>query len=108
MNQNFIGKWRFTEMEGYDLDPSDPGFIAFDDKENGEFFFDATNGYMICGHGQNIVHFKWEGGTEGDDIHGDGWAELDEDNACAITGCIEFSYGDEIEFRAVKHDTKNT
>ena len=61
MNRNLIGKWRFTEMTGYDLNPSDPGFIVFDLEGNGEFEFDATSGYMTCSYGPNIVHFNWEG-----------------------------------------------
>ncbi|HOO82582.1 MAG TPA: hypothetical protein PK513_08770 [Alphaproteobacteria bacterium] len=108
MNNNFIGTWLFTKIENYDLNPSDLGVIRFDAEGRGEFEFDVNYGAMSCGHGQNIVHFGWEGNSECDPAHGTGWAELDENNLNEITGCIEFFQGDEFEFTAVKHGTKNS
>ena len=105
MNKTFVGKWKIVEMDEYDQDYVDlvePGFIAFDDRGRGEFMFGVVNGGMMCGHGQSLVHFTWEGSDEGDDVHGDGWAELDEDSAGTLTGCIAFSGGDESEFKASK------
>ncbi len=108
MNKNFIGTWNLTEMEDYDLDPADSNIIQFTANGGGEFEFDVNYGHMTCGHGKNIVHFDWEGNSECDSASGSGWAELDEHSPNSITGCIEFSYGDEFEFKAVKDDTKNT
>ncbi|MCB1720855.1 MAG: hypothetical protein H6860_02525 [Rhodospirillales bacterium] len=102
MNQNFIGTWCFTEMEDYDLNSSDPGTIEFDANGHGKFEFDVNYGAMTCGHGQSIVHFDWEGNSECDSAHGAGWAELDEENPHAMSGCIEFCHGDEFEFKAIK------
>ncbi|MCK5284657.1 MAG: hypothetical protein KAJ86_03630 [Alphaproteobacteria bacterium] len=105
MNKNFIGKWKITEMELWDSDYIDlvePGFISFDDGGHGEFMFGVVKGYMRYGHGQNIVHFKWEGSDEGDEIRGEGWAELDENSTDILSGSIEFWDGDESEFKARK------
>ena len=108
MNKNFIGTWRFTEIEDYDLIPSDLREIRFDADERGEFEFDVNYGDMTCSYEQTIVHFDWEGNSECDPAYGSGWAELDENTPNSMTGCIEFSQGDEFEFKAIKHDTKNT
>ncbi len=105
MNKNFIGKWKITEMELWDSDYIDlvePGFISFDDAGHGEFMFGVVNGFMSCGHGENIVHFKWEGDSEGDEVRGEGWVELDEGSTDALSGSIEFWDADESEFKAQK------
>lgn len=108
MDKNFIGKWYFTERTGYDVNPSDPGFIVFDPEGHAAFEFDVTCGHMICSYGPNIVHFNWEGSSECDPFYGEGWAELDEHNTQMMAGSIEFINGDEIEFKAIRYGSENT
>lgn len=105
MNKAFFGKWKITEMEMWDTDYIDlcgSGFIQFDKDGRGEMAFGALEASLECGHGQNIVHFKFDGCDEGDEIRGEGWAELDEGRVDSLTGSIEFWNGDESEFKAQK------
>ena len=99
MNKVFLGKWRITEM---DLCDPEHGYIKFNPDGNGEFEFGAVSCHMTCGHSETIVHFKFEGSAECDEVFGDGWVELDEDSTDTMTGCFEFWNGDEFEFRARK------
>jgi hypothetical protein len=47
---------------------------------------------------QTSIDFTWHGSDEGDEVWGEGWAELDE-NGC-LDGEISFHSGDETTFKA--------
>lgn len=105
MNRHFPGKWRITEMEDFaqdDVDLCGPASITFDTEGRGEFMFIAVQASMDCSYGQTVVHFKFEGSDEGDEVFGEGWAELDEGCTNTLTGCFEFRDGDDFEFKARK------
>jgi len=47
----FIGKWKITEMEQWDLDYIDlvePGYFLFDDEGMGDYVFGTVSGFIDC------------------------------------------------------------
>ena len=76
-----IGKWRITAMELWEaefIDLLGPGHIVFDAEGSGSFAFGAVEASLDCSHGPTSIHFSWHGSDEGDQVHGDGFAELEE------------------------------
>ncbi len=105
MNRHFPGKWRITEMDDFaqeDLDLCGPAFINFDEEGHGALMFIAVHASMDCSYGQTVVHFRFRGDSEGDEVIGEGWAELDDGSTNTLSGCFEFRDGDDYEFKARK------
>jgi hypothetical protein len=95
------GKWRIVEMALWDadfLDLSEPAFIELDGKGSGEFAFGGVSATLRCTDGVDDVEFTWDGSDEGDEVCGDGWAELQDDGS--LDGEISFRNGDESTFKA--------
>ena len=106
MRNEFIGKWRFTEMDAWDLDFIDmiaPGYIQFSKNDTGEFKFGCVYGFMDCRTEENgdkdKIEFTWEGNDEADPAFGRGWAEVEENT---LKGHIYFHQGDDSGFKAVR------
>ena len=83
----FIGKWKITEMEQWDLDYIDlvePGYFLFDDVGMGNYVFGTVSGFINCRFsdvkGIPRVEFSWEGISEMDSACGRDWFELKEKN----------------------------
>jgi hypothetical protein len=96
------GKWRIVETELWDrshLDLVGPAFIAIDGKGGGEMAFGALVAALDCGFTSNGIDFTWDGSDEGDQVCGDGWAELQKDGS--LEGEISYRNGDETSFKAV-------
>ena len=98
-----IGKWRITGMSTWDCDYIDlvePGFITFATREMGEMAFGVVTATLDCAFNaaKSDVSFQFTGSDEGDEISGEGWAELKEPNK--IRGEIEFHNGDDTTFEA--------
>ena len=95
-----IGKWRLTELSAWDADYLDlvaPAFIEFGRPGDGEMRFGALEAALECSYAQTSLDFTWHGSDEGDEVWGEGWAELDE-NGC-LDGEISFHSGDETTFK---------
>lgn len=96
-----IGRWRIVETDMWDSDYIDlvePGYIAFDPRGQGEFAFGAVTASLDLWYAPSSIDFTWRGSDEGDEVFGDGSAELDDDGN--LIGEIRFGYGDETEFKA--------
>jgi hypothetical protein len=96
-----VGKWRITGMSTWDrayIDLVEPGFITFATRELGEMAFGVVTATLDCAFNaaKSDVSFEFTGGDEGDEISGEGWAELKEPNK--IRGEIEFHNGDDTTF----------
>jgi len=103
------GKWRIVETELWDrayLDLVEPAFIMIDHRGGGEMAYGAFTAALDCGLGQNGVHFTWDGADEGDQVSGDGWAELQDDGS--LVGEISYRNGNETTFKAVPWATSST
>jgi hypothetical protein len=102
------GKWRITDMPGYEADYPDmmePAYILFD-KAGSEFAFGCVTGAIHGSADGKAVEFTWSGNDEMDAASGDGWAELKQDGT--LEGQICFDRGDEIDFIARRWDTFST
>lgn len=100
--QRIAGKWRIVETTIWDrqhLDLCGPAFIAIDAQGRGEMAFGALEASLKCGFTPSGVDFDWDGADEGDEVSGDGWAEL-QDDGC-LEGEILFYNGDKTTFTAV-------
>jgi hypothetical protein len=106
---NLKGKWRIVETEIWDrahLDLVEPAFLAIDGQGGGEMAFGALTAALSCGYTTDGVDFTWDGSDEGDQVSGDGWAELQPDGS--ILGEISYRNGDETTFKAEPWTTSST
>ena len=92
----FRGKWRIVQMDLGDkeyLDMPGPAHITFQAKGHGEFAFGCVQATMTCDFAKRTAFFTWEGFDEMDPVHGDGSAEITDDET--LEGEIAFHNGDE-------------
>jgi len=82
------------------IDLIEPGFITFATRDMGEMAFGVVTATLDCAFdaSESDVSFTFTGSDEGDEISGEGWAELTEPDK--IKGKIEFHNGDETTFNA--------
>jgi len=95
------GKWRIVETAAWDkqhLDLCGPAFIEIDAQGHGEMAFGALEASIDCGFTPDGIVFEWNGADEGDQVRGDGWADLRNDGC--IEGEIAYHNGDETTFIA--------
>jgi hypothetical protein len=95
------GKWRIVEMAQWDADDLDlvePAYIEFDGKGFGTFVFGCLTASLHGDDSSDDIEFTWDGSDEGDQVSGDGWAELQPDGS--LDGEISFRNGDESTFKA--------
>lgn len=96
-----IGKWRIIETNAWDrahLDLVGPAYIAVDANGRGEMAFGALEASLDCGFTPNGIDFEWNGADEGDQVRGEGWADLRDDGF--LEGEIAYHNGDECTFIA--------
>lgn len=100
---SLLGKWRIVAMPDYVEDYADmmePAYILFEENGSGEFAFGCVTGQIFGGADADSVEFSWQGNDEMDEALGDGWVELQPDDA--LNGAICFHGGDEAKFIARK------
>ena len=103
------GKWRIVETELWDrthLDLVEPAYIEIDERGQGEMAFGAMTAALDCAYTPSGFDFTWDGADEGDQVSGDGWAELQDDGS--LLGEISYRNGDETSFKAVPWATSST
>jgi len=99
------GKWRITTMPGFVGDYPDmvePAYILFEGQGSGQFAFGCCIGeiWEASSTKATSISFSWSGCDEGDQVEGDGFAELQLDGS--LHGAIEYRHGDEFAFIAKK------
>jgi hypothetical protein len=100
-NCQLIGCWRIVEADIWDRDHLDlcgPATITIGVEGSGEIAFGAMEAGLEIAYGRTSIDFTWIGFDEGDDVSGDGSAELLDDGSIEI----EFAYrnGDEALLKA--------
>ena len=91
-----IGRWRIVEADLWDrayLDLAGPAYLEIADKGWAEFAFGAIEATAELEYGRTIVFFRWTGFDEGDEISGDGSAELQDDGTIEVE--LSFDNGDD-------------
>jgi hypothetical protein len=102
-----IGRWRIVEADLWDrvhLDLCGPATLTIT-AQGGEVAFGALQAGLEVEYARDSIGFRWAGSDEGDQVEGEGTAELLEDGTIEI----EFAYdnGDEAVLKA-KHVTSST
>jgi hypothetical protein len=96
-----LGRWRIVEADIWDhdyLDLCGPATITISAGGHGEIAFGAMEAGLEIAYGRTSIDFTWIGFDEGDDVSGEGSAELLDDGSIEI----EFAYrnGDEAVLKA--------
>jgi hypothetical protein len=90
------GRWRIVEADLWDRDYLDlvgPAYFHISNDGWAEFAFGAVNASAELEYGRSTVFFRWSGFDEGDQISGDGSAELQDDGSIEIE--LSFDNGDD-------------
>jgi hypothetical protein len=91
-----IGRWRIVEADLWDRDYLDlvgPAYLQIGGDGRAEFAFGALNATAELEYGRSIVFFRWTGFDEGDEISGNGSAEIEDD--CTLEIELSFDNGDD-------------
>jgi hypothetical protein len=102
-----IGRWRIVEADLWDRDYLDlcgPATLTIT-AQGGEIAFSAMEAGLEVEYARDPIGFRWQGSDQGDQVEGEGTAELLEDDTIEI----EFAYhnGDEAILKA-KRTTSST
>ena len=102
-----IGRWRIVEADLWDrayLDLCGPATLTIT-AQDGEIAFGAMEAGLDVEYARDSIGFRWAGCDEGDEVRGEGTAELLDDGTIEI----EFGYdnGDEAVLKA-KRDPSST
>ena len=102
-----IGRWRIIEADLWDrayLDLCGPATLTIT-AQGGEIAFGAMEAALDVEFARDSIGFRWRGSDEGDQVEGEGSAEILDDGTIEI----EFSYdnGDEAVLKA-KRATSST
>ena len=95
------GKWRIVETAAWDkqhLDLCGPASLELDRQGRGAMAFGALEAAVDGGFTRTGIDFEWNGADEGDQVSGNGWADLGEDGC--LEGEIAYHNGDETTFIA--------
>ena len=100
-NCKLIGRWRIFEADIWDrdyLDLDGPAMMTIGDDGRGEIAFGAFQASLDVKYRRESIRFTWEGWDEGDQVSGDGTAELLDDDSIEIEFTIH--KGDEAVLKA--------
>jgi hypothetical protein len=104
-NCKLVGRWRIVEADIWDrdyLDLVEPAMMTIGDDRHGEIAFGAFQASLDIKYGRESIGFTWEGWDEGDQVSGDGSAELLDDGSIEIEFAIH--KGDEAVLKAIWAD----
>ena len=102
-NCRLISRWRIVESDLWDrahLDLSGPATLTIT-AQGGEIAFGALEAGLEVEYARDSIGFHWAGCEEGDEVEGEGTAELLDDGTIEI----EFAYrnGDEAVLKAKRY-----
>jgi len=91
-----LGQWRIVKADLWDrdyLDLARPAYFRVGSGGWAEFAFGAVEATAEVEYGRTIVFLRWSGFDEGDQISGNGSAELQDDGSLKIE--LSFDNGDD-------------
>jgi len=91
-----IGRWRIIEADLWDrdyLDLVEPAHLHIGGDGWAEFAFGCITAGGELEYSRTIVFFRWNGFDEGDEVSGEGSAELQDDGSIEIA--LSFDSGDD-------------
>lgn len=98
---DLIGRWWIIEADLWDreyLDLVGPAYLQIGDDGWAEFRFGALAATGELAYSRTVVFLRWTGFDEGDEISGDGSAELQDDGSLEIE--LSFDNGDDAVLKA--------
>ena len=90
-----VGRWRITGSDTWDrefLDLVNPARFTLDDNGRGTIEFGAVHLDLTVADSQQLLFFRFAGFDEGDEVSGDGIAEIADDDTLEIQ--LRFLNGD--------------
>ena len=96
-----VGRWRIVEADLWDRDYLDlcgPAAIVIGAEGRGEITFGAMQATLDIEYSRSSIGFAWTGFDEGDEISGEGTAELLDDGFIEIE--FEYHNGDDAVLKA--------
>jgi hypothetical protein len=102
-NCRLIGRWRIVEADLWDrahLDLCGPARLTIT-AQGGEITFGALEAGLEVEYARDSIGFHWAGCEEGDEVDGEGTAELLDDGTLEIE--LEYRNGDEAVLKAKRH-----
>ena len=107
-NCRLIGRWRIVEFDLWDrahLDLCGRATLRIT-AQGGEIAFGALEAGLEIEYARDSIGFRWTGCEEGDEVEGEGTAELLDDGTIEI----EFAYnnGDEATLKAKRINSSTT
>ena len=107
-NCRLIGRWRIVAADIWDrayLNLCGPATLTIT-AQGGEIAFGALEAGLEVEYARDSIGFRWTGSDEGDQVEGEGTAELLEDGSVEI----EFAYenGDEATLKAKRDPSSNS
>src|SRR4029077_10816056 len=99
-NCRLIGRWRIVEADLWDrahLDLCGPAALTIT-AQDGEIAFGALEAVLEVEYARDSIGFRWAGCEEGDEVEGEGTAELLADGTLEIA--FEYRNGDEAVLKA--------
>ena len=103
MGCKLVGRWRIVEADIWDrayLDLDGPATIVISADGRGEIAFGAMQATLDVEYGPISIAFTWIGCDEGDEVSGEGNAELCEDGSIEIE--LEYDNGDDAVLKATR------
>ena len=91
-----VGRWRITDADLWDrdyLDMAEPAYLQISSNGWVEFAFGCVTASGELEYSRTIVFFRWSGFDEGDEVCGDGSAELQDNGTIEIE--LSFDNGDD-------------
>jgi hypothetical protein len=91
-----IGRWRIIKADIWDRDYLDlcgPATIIIHANGTGEITFGAVTASLDVAYSRDDIGFSWNGSDEGDQVEGDGDAEIQDDGSLLIN--FVYRNGDE-------------
>jgi hypothetical protein len=91
-----IGRWRIVEADLRDrdyLDLVEPAYLHIGADGWAEFAFGCITAGGELEYSRTLVFFRWNGFDEGDEVSGEGSAELQDDGSVEIA--LSFDNGDD-------------
>ena len=104
-----VGQWRIVEADLWDrdyLDLARPAYFRVGSDGWAEFAVGAVEATAEVEYGRTIVFLRWSGFDEGDQISGNGSAELQDDGSLEIE--LSFDNGDDAVLTAHRQWTSST
>jgi hypothetical protein len=110
--KSFLGNWRITETELWDLDALDlvaPAMLSLKPRGVGHIAFIAIEAQLdyrvVMRDGLPGIEFSFQGFDEGDEVMGRGWAIL---QGTQLQGRLFFHQGDDSSFVAQREPPRNS